>query len=137
LQKRWPQKRELLAYFTLYKYTVFKKKDALNLGEAIDVLRALVGSKRVAEDIVRTLARKGMLIRLRPALYRVVPLEELLRREAALYFASRLRRRGCNAKLEDKKLVVEEGSGSCGDDMLAEIARALGLDLEILGAGEP
>lgn len=102
-RKRWPKRREFLSYYALYK--VFKDK-VFNLGEAVDLLTPLLGSKRVATRLVKRLVKQGFLERVAPLSYRAKPLEQLLEQATLEYFASRLRRRGLNAYIQDNHIIV-------------------------------
>lgn len=102
-RKRWPKRREFLSYYALYK--VFKDK-VFNLGEAVDLLTPLLGSKRVTTRLVKRLVKQGFLERVAPLSYRAKPLEQLLEQATLEYFASRLRRRGLNAYVQDNHIIV-------------------------------
>ncbi len=100
--KRWPKRREFLAYYTLLR--AFGDRE-FNLGEAIDVLKPYMGG-RVAERLVKRLVKQGFLERVKPLVYRARPLEEILDEATAVYFAGRLRRRGFEAYAENGRIIV-------------------------------
>jgi len=102
-RKRWPKRREFLSYYVLYR--AFGDK-VFNLGEAVDLLAPLLGSKRVATRLVKRLVKQGFLERVAPLSYRARPLEQLLEQAMLEYFASRLRRRGLNAHVQDDHIIV-------------------------------
>jgi len=102
-RKRWPKRREFLSYYALYK--TFKDRE-FNLGEAVDLLAPLLGSRRVATRLVKRLVKQGFLERVAPLQYRAKPLEQLLEQAMLEYFASRLRRRGFDAQIQDGHIVI-------------------------------
>ena len=103
--KRWPRRRELLSYYLLLR--AFGERE-FNLGEAVEVLEPVIGSRRVASRLVKRLVKQGFLVRVRPLVYRARPLEELLDEALAVYVAKRLRRRGFEAYAEGGRVVVED-----------------------------
>ncbi len=100
--KRWPKRREFLAYYTLWR--AFGTRE-FNLGEAVEMLRPYMGG-RVAERLVKRLVKQGFLERVKPMVYRARDLVELLDEAAAVYFAGRLRRRGYEAYADDGRIIV-------------------------------
>ncbi len=100
--KRWPKRREFLAYYTLWR--AFGERE-FNLGEAVDILKPYMGG-RVAERLVKRLVKQGFLERVKPLVYRAKPLTRLLDEATAIYFAGRLRRRGFEAYAEDGRIIV-------------------------------
>ena len=100
--KRWPKRREFLAYYTLWR--AFGERE-FNLGEAVDILRPYMGG-RVAERLVKRLVKQGFLVRVRPLVYKARSLTELLDEATAVYFAGRLRRRGFEAYAENGRIIV-------------------------------
>lgn len=102
-RKRWPKRREFLSYYALYK--TFRDRE-FNLGEAVDLLTPLLGSRRVATRLVKRLVKQGFLERVAPLLYRARPLEHLLEQAMLEYFASRLRRRGYDTQVQDGHIVI-------------------------------
>ncbi|AEM39742.1 hypothetical protein Pyrfu_1889 [Pyrolobus fumarii 1A] len=102
--KRWPKRREFLAYYTLWR--AFGDRE-FNLGEAVEILKPYMGG-RVAERLVKRLVKQGFLVRIRPLVYRAKPLTQLLDEATAIYFAGRLRRRGYEAYAENGKIIVAD-----------------------------
>ncbi len=115
--KRWPRRRELLTYYLLWR--LYQTKE-FNLGEAVDVLAPLIGSRNVASRLVRRLVKQGFLERVRPLVYRAKPLEDVLGEAMVIYFRGRLKRRGC---LEDEDTAVVECK-RCGlDERVSRLLR--------------
>ncbi len=130
--KRWPKRREMLLYYILHRVAEHRGDRRLNRGEVVEILRPIMGSKRLAEAMTRRLVRQGFLERLAPMLYRVRSPDELLTDAAARYVAGRLRRRGLDAHLENNVLAVEGLSEEeCSE--LRKVAEALGLVLQCRG----
>ncbi len=102
--KRWPRRRELLAYYLLYK--AFRDKE-FNLGDAVELLTPLLGSRNVATRLVKRLVKQGFLMRTAPLRYKVRGMEELFDEALAVYFAKRLRRMGYDARAEGGRIVLE------------------------------
>jgi len=102
-RKRWPRKREFLSYYALYR--VFRDR-VFNLGEAVDILAPLLGSKRIAAKLVKRLVKQGFLERTASLSYRAKPLEQLLEQAMLEYFAYRLRRRGFDVQVQDNHIIV-------------------------------
>ena len=100
--KRWPKRREFLAYYTLWR--AFGTRE-FNLGEAVDILKPYMGG-RVAERLVKRLVKQGFLERVKPMVYRARDLVALLDEATAIYFAGRLRRRGYEAWAEDGRIII-------------------------------
>lgn len=126
--KRWPKRRELLLYYILYRVAEERGNPHLNRGEVVELLRPVMGSKRLAEEMARRLVRQGFLERLAPMQYGVRSPDELLTEAATRYIAGRLRRRGLDAHLENGVLYVEGLEGEeC--ESLRKVVTALGLEL--------
>lgn len=89
--RRWPKKREFLAYYLLYRS--FGCSRALNLGELLDRLEPYFG-KKVSVSLIRRLTHLGFLYRKNAVDYRVACLEEVLDRYLDAYLEARKRRRG-------------------------------------------
>ncbi len=102
--KRWPRRREMLAYYLLWR--VYGGA-AFNLGEAVELLAPLLGSRNVATRLVKRLVKQGFLERVAPLTYRARALTELLDEALAVYFARRLRRQGVEAYAEAGRVVIE------------------------------
>ncbi len=130
--KRWPKRREMLLYYILHRVAEKRGSRVLNRGEVVELLRPVMGSKRLAEEMARRLVKQGFLERLAPMLYRVRSPDELLTEAAARYVAGRLRRRGLDSRLENGVLAVEGLSDEeCSE--LRKVAEALGLELRCGG----
>lgn len=125
--KRWPRKREFLAYYILYRYTRLKNTNSINYGEALQLLRSVLGSKKVADNVIRGLVKQGLLRRIRPLYYEVPDIYSILDEAAVGYIALRLRRRGIEAYVDEREkcIRVENGAGN----ELSEIVNSLGYSL--------
>ncbi|KSW11766.1 hypothetical protein CF15_02865 [Pyrodictium occultum] len=134
MMRRWPKRREFLAYYLLLKYAgeSGSKDTCINAGEAVDVLTVLTGSKRLARSLLRQLVRKGFLQRARPMVYCIRSLEELLDEALTRYIAGRLRRRGVEAEVKtasgSKPAILVMDREYCRK--LAQIIPRSGLELE-------
>ncbi|ABM79906.1 hypothetical protein Hbut_0028 [Hyperthermus butylicus DSM 5456] len=106
LLKRWPKRREFLLYYLLVLYSKATGKKCMNRGEYVELLAPVAGSKNLASRIVKILVRQGFLERVKPLVYCVKPLDEVLGVTLVNYVAGRLRRKGINVNVEDRKLVV-------------------------------
>ncbi|WP_317894974.1 hypothetical protein [Pyrofollis japonicus] len=109
--KKWPKRREFLSYYMLYKY--FGSKNSANLGEIIDVLTVLTGSRNLARRVARILVRQGFLKREKPFVYTVVDIDDLLSRALGYYIAGRFRRRGIDAEYDEKSNTLIIDSDEC------------------------
>ncbi len=89
--RRWPKKREFLAYYLLYRS--FGCSGDVNIGELLDRLKPYFGRK-VSASLIRRLTRLGFLDRRNPTDYRVACLEEVLDKYLDAYIEARKRRRG-------------------------------------------
>jgi hypothetical protein len=103
LIKRWPRRREFLSYYLLWRTY---GENPFNLGEAVELLAPVLGSRNVASRLVRRLVKQGFLVRIAPMTYRARRLTELLDEALAVYVAKRLRRQGVEAKAEKGRVVV-------------------------------
>ncbi len=104
--KRWPKRREFLSYYLLLR--VFGCEEAKNLGELLDVLAPLIGSRRVSSNIIRHLVKQGFLERVKQLTYRVKCVDEVLTPAMLNYFAKRLRKQGyeVNVDTANVKIIV-------------------------------
>ena len=133
--KRWPKRREFLAYYLLLKYAKAKKArqngddGCINAGEAIDVLRVFTGSKKLAISLLRQLVKRGFLARKASLIYCPRDIAELLDEALVYYLAGRLRRRGVKAVVEGTSNVLLLDKNSC-DDGVAEILAKIGLRVQ-------
>lgn len=87
--RRWPRKREFIAYYMLYK----RLGSQASLGEILDVLRELF-PRRAARSVFKRLRRLGLLYPLEGGEYRVRRLEEYLDSLLEDYASKRRSRRG-------------------------------------------
>lgn len=134
--KRWPRRREFLAYYLLLKYakarSVEKAEDNLciNAGEAIDLLNVLTGSKRLSSSLLKQLVKKGFLERRKPLVYCIKEIDTLLDEALIYYLAGRLRRRGIEATVSRDygHRIVVFGRDSCSE--IAEKASRVGIEVE-------
>ena len=78
----------------------------MNRGEYVDLLAPIVGSKNLALRMVRILVKQGFLERVKPLVYCVKPLDEVLGVALVNYVAKRLRRKDFNVAVKDGKLIV-------------------------------
>lgn len=104
--RRWPRRREFLAYYMLYR---FMGDRVFDLGEAVDLLAPMLGGKRLAARMVKRLVRQGFLERVEPLRYRARSIDELLLDALLHYMASRLRRRGYRVEVRGDHICVYEG----------------------------
>jgi len=104
--KRWPKRREFLAYYMLLLYAKNNSLEEINAGEAIDVLYLLTGSKRLASRLLRSLVRQGYLERVRPLVYKVRDLDDILRKALGHYLANRFKRRGIDAYYDEASAAI-------------------------------
>jgi hypothetical protein len=108
VHKRWPRKREMLSYYILYRLARSRGQETISYGEAVDALRAIFGSKKVADTVVRSLVKQRFLERLRPLLYRIRSPDEVLSEAAVGYIVSRLRKRGLEAHISPEGCLAGE-----------------------------
>jgi hypothetical protein len=136
VSRRWFKKREFMFYYMLLKYSQSAGRSILDFGEAVDAVRAVVGSKRVAENIVRGLIRRGLLERVQPLRYRVRGLEEVLDEQLVRYVGGRIGRRGYDVEgidVENMRIVVVcSGEASCKElDLLKKVGVRIGINIDI------
>jgi len=105
LLKRWLSRREFAIYYLLYMYSR-SLGGSLNYGQALDIVRGVVGSRKVADSILRQLIRRGLLRKTGNMSYIVVEPDVLFHKVLVHYIAGRLRRRGLEAYVEDDRIVV-------------------------------
>ncbi|GEM_PF-2500378 len=129
--RRWIKKRELMAYHILRRYVEVMGTNSINVGDAVEILRDVHGSKRVARNVLRSLIKKGLLVREKPHVYSVVPLTDMLDKIAVHYIAGRLRRRGLEVDVDEQNKVVIIEIGEA--DMPCESLRRLGEVVSALG----
>jgi len=105
LLKRWLARREFAIYYLLYRYSR-SLGGPLNYGQALDIVRGVVGSRKVADSILRQLICRGLLRKTGNMSYTVVEPDVLFHKVLVYYIAGRLRRRGLEAYVEDDRIVV-------------------------------
>jgi len=130
--KRWPKRREFLAYYMLLVYSKRKSLETINAGEAADVLYLLTGSRRLAQRLLRTLVRQGYLKRVQPLVYSVRDLDEVLGDALGHYIASRLRRRGIEASYDPRRRLITVRDDAIECDKMNKMFRDLGYGVECL-----
>ena len=130
--KRWPKRREFLAYYMLLVYSKRKSLETINAGEAADVLYLLTGSRRLAQRLLRTLVRQGYLKRVQPLVYSVRDLDEVLGDALGHYIASRLRRRGIEASYDPHRRLITVRDDAIECDKMNKMFRDLGYGVECL-----
>ncbi|BES80756.1 hypothetical protein PABY_03230 [Pyrodictium abyssi] len=134
--KRWPRRREFLAYYLLLKYakarSTGESEDDLcvNAGEAIDLLNVLTGSKRLSSSLLKQLVKRGFLERRKALVYCIKEVDALLDEALVYYLAGRLRRRGIEATVsrDHGHRIVVFGRDSCSE--IAEKASRIGIKVE-------
>lgn len=131
------RKREVAVYYLLYR--MFGSR-CTNLGELLDVVRLVTGSRRLADAMVRRLARMGLMKRCGSLEYALVKPDVFMSNISLYYLLGRLRRIGVivDYSVADGSGVVEVVVDSCGDTRTSDIARlidALGLKPLVRCAG--
>ncbi len=131
ITKRWPKRREFLAYYMLLLYAKNNNLEEINAGEAIDVLYLLTGSKRLASRLLRALVRQGYLERVRPLVYRVKDIDSVLGRALGHYLANRLKRRGIDAYYDEANIaIVLSDNNACAE--LSGVIESLGFRIKCI-----
>jgi len=134
--KRWPGRREFLAYYLLLKYAkargTKKAEDNLciNAGEAIEILNVFTGSKRLSSSLLKQLVKRGFLERRKPLVYCIKEIDTLLDEALIHYLAGRLRRRGIEATVsrDHRRYIVVFGKDSCSE--IVEKASRIGIEVK-------
>jgi hypothetical protein len=94
LIKRWLKKREFMVYMLLYFYSKSIGKKEFNEEELVDIVKLILGSKRVSRNVIRHLVKQGLLERKKPLRYRVRDFEEIFSAVLSDYVCKRLERQG-------------------------------------------
>jgi len=84
------KKREIVTYYMLA--SLFE--DCTNIGELLDVLKPIMGGKRLASSMIRRLVRMRLLEKCGPMSYRPIGIDSYLTSVTIPYVLSRLKRRG-------------------------------------------
>ena len=122
------RKREVAIYYLLYKMF---GGECVNRGELLDVVGFVMGSRRLADEMIRRLARMGLMERCGTLRYTLVEPERFLGSVSLTYLLARLRRISVVADYKvagGDRVVIDVYS--CGDErseMVSQIVNALGV----------
>ena len=122
------RKREVAVYYLLYKMF---GSECVDRGELIDVVGVIMGSRRIADEMIRRLTRMGLMKRCDVLRYTLIGPEQFMTSISLTYLLARLRRAGVvdDYKVDrDEKVVVDVYS--CSDkrsEMVARVINALGV----------
>ncbi len=88
-------------------YSRAKGSKCFNEEELVELIAPIIGSRRVARNIVRHLVRQNLLRRVKPLYYCIVDAEEVFRKIVVLYVSNRLSKQNIEHSIApDYRIVV-------------------------------